>query len=100
MLGSLIESGKGDEADTPRRLTVVVRPGNNLVELEFFASLEGENLQDRLAYMDREDPQENEVSFRLLTHYAQSVRHQKYHGVDIVRVTVSATRQESRERLE
>ena len=99
-LGSLIESGESDEAGTPRRLTVVARPGNNLVELEFFASLEGENLQDRLAYMDREDPQENEVSFRLLTHYAQSVRHQKYHGVDIVRVTVSATRQESREQLE
>ena len=33
-----------------------------------------------------------EVSFRLLLHYASSVSHQKYHGVDIVTVRVESTR--------
>ncbi len=85
-LWSLLDTHANDEPGTPRRLSIVARPGNNVVELEFFSSLEGENLQDRLAFMSGDAPQENEASFRLLTHYAQSVRHQKYHGVDIVRV--------------
>ena len=89
VLWSLMETGSEDKPDTPRRLSVVARPGNNLVELEFFSSLPGDNLQDRLAYMSDDAPQENEAAFRLLTHYAQSVRHQKYHGVDIVHVTVA-----------
>ena len=33
-----------------------------------------------------------EISFRLLRHYASSVHHQKYHGVDIVTVNVDGTR--------
>ena len=88
-LWSLMETSNGDDPGAQKRLSVVARPGTGSVELEFFASLEGENLQDRLAYMSHEAPQENEASFRLLTHYAQSVRHQKYHGVDIVRVLVA-----------
>ena len=86
---SLLQTGD-DNSDAPRRLTVVARPGNGEVELEFFSSLEGHNLQDRLAYLSGEEPQENEASFRLLHNYAQSVRHQKYHGIDIVRVVVAA----------
>ncbi len=88
-LWSLMGAREGDEGDAGRKLSIVARPGNNVVELEFFSSLEGENLQDRLAYLSDDAPQENEASFRLLTHYAQSVRHQKYHGVDIVRVLVA-----------
>ena len=88
-LWSLLQTGD-DKSDAPRRLTVVARPGNGEVELEFFSSLEGQNLQDRLAYLSGEEPQENEASFRLLHNYAQSVRHQKYHGIDIVRVVVAA----------
>ena len=33
-----------------------------------------------------------EIWFRLLRHYASSVRHQKYHGVDIVTVNVDGPR--------
>ena len=38
------------------------------------------------------DPDSREISFRLLRHYASSVRHQKYHGVDIVTVSVVGSR--------
>ena len=37
-----------------------------------------------------ETPDVSEVSFRLLRHYASSVRHRKYHGIDIVTVQVDA----------
>ena len=64
------------------------------MELEFLAALSDENLEDRLAYMNRpsEVPEENEISFRLLRHYASSVRHRKYHGLDIVTVQVEGSR--------
>ena len=57
-------------------------------------SLEGENVEDHLAYLSELPPvpDEREVSFRLLLHYASSVSHQKYHGVDIVTVRVESTR--------
>ena len=59
-------------------------------EVEFVTAVEGENLEDRLAYLNDLPPipDEREVSFRLLRHYASSIRHQKYHGVDIVTVSV------------
>lgn len=89
-LWSLLQSMDDAEPGTPRRLTIIARPGSGGMELEFFSSLEGQNLQDRLAYLSDEVALESEASFRLLHHYAQSVRHQKYHGVDVVKVVVAA----------
>ena len=62
-------------------------------ELEFVSAYGDENLEDRLAYMGEtpDIPDGREISFRLLRHYASSVRHQKYHGVDIVTVHVEGT---------
>ena len=57
--------------------------------LECTKSSEGENLQDQLAYLDEEEPNEGDASFRLLRHYAESVRHQKYNSIDVVWVRVS-----------
>ena len=63
-------------------------------EVEFVTALEGENMEDRLAYLSDLPPvpDEREVSFRLLLHYASTVRHQKYHGVDVVTVNVDGQR--------
>ena len=77
-----------------RRLMVVARAEGRGAELEFVSAAEGENLEDRLAYLG-ETPDiadDREISFRLLRHYASSVRHQKYHGVDIVTVNVDGGR--------
>ncbi len=51
-------------------------------------------MEDHLAYLSKLPPvpDEREVSFRLLLHYASSVSHQKYHGVDIVTVRVESGR--------
>ena len=72
---------------------IVARPDGKAVELEFISVLwDEQNLGDRLAYLDEEDEavDDREMSFRLLRHYASSVRHQKYHGLDIVTVRVES----------
>lgn len=54
---------------------------------------EGENLEDKLAYLS-EQPEihvEEEISFWLLRHYASSVQHRKYHDIDIITVEVAAS---------
>ena len=83
-----------DEWDKPRRLVVTARTGVGGAELEFVSASEGENLEDRLSYLGEtpDIPDSREISFRLLRHYASSVRHQKYHGVDIVTVSVVGSR--------
>ena len=75
-------------------MVVSARLDVRAAELEFVSASGTENLEDRLAYLgespDIED--DREISFRLLRHYASSVRHQKYHGVDIVTVHVANLR--------
>ena len=92
---SLLHPDTDNGPEERRNLTVVARSRNAGVELEFFASLEGQNLQDQLAYLNNEELQEDEASIRLLRHYAESVRHQKFNGMDVVRVTVADARNSS-----
>ena len=82
--GELVEAGA-------RQLRLTARTGRRSAELEFVAAAGDLNVEDRLAMMgDRpEVPDESEISLRLLRHYASSVRHQKYHDVDIVTVEVA-----------
>lgn len=78
------------EAGAGRRLVLVLRPAGSVIELEFVAALDDENLEDRLAHLDEEDPDagDDQVPVRLLGHYAASVRHAKYFGLDVVAVQV------------
>ena len=80
------------------RMILVARPDRETVEMEFLAVFEEQNIEDRLTYLrDRaETPEESEseISFRLLRHYASSVRHRKYHGIDVVTVKVAGSRRE------
>ena len=83
--------GTGGEA---RRLVLTARSVGGDAELEFVSAAEGENIEDRLAYLG-ENPEisdEREFSFRLLRHLSSSVSHQKYHGVDVVLVRVASDR--------
>ena len=82
-----------DEDATPRRLHIVARRDRGVAELEFLAASDEENIEDHLAHLTEQRPEitddERQISFRLLQHYASSVRHQKYHDLDIVTVHVS-----------
>ena len=90
-LASLLEPDNENPPDETPRLIVVARKEGEAVELEFVAVFDETNLEDRLAYLDEgaETLDESEISFRMLRHYASSVRHQKYHGMDIVTVRVA-----------
>jgi len=90
MLTILLQEDDEVTAGAERRLSISARMERHSAEVEFVTVVEGENLEDRLAYLSDLPPipDEREVSFRLLRHYASSVRHQKYHGVDIVTVSV------------
>ena len=90
----LPEQGSGTASDESRRLIVTARLVDSAAELEFVSTSEKENLEDKLAYLG-DDPDildAREISFRLLRHYASSVRHQKYHSVDVVTVNVEGPR--------
>ena len=89
-LSSLLQSDNDYEIGRAPRLVIVARPEDVSVEIEFMAVFEEDNLEDRLAYLNEqsETVDDREVSFRLLRHYASSVHHQKFHGLDIVTVRV------------
>ena len=74
-----------------RRLVVTARSVGRGAELEFISATEGENLEDRPAYLGEgpEIADDREISYRLLRHLSSSVSHQKYHGVDVVAVIVT-----------
>jgi len=81
-------------ADAPS-LIVVARHSGAVVEMEFLAVFDEQNLEDRLAHLNEESQstagmEEGEISLRLLRHYASSVHHQKFHELDVVTVQVRA----------
>ena len=79
-----------EQARTGRQLVVGADLADGVAELEFSAVFGEANLEDSLAYLpdQPEIEDDRELSFRLLRHYASSVRHQKYHNVDIITVQV------------
>ena len=91
---SSLTSQNGEESEPDKRLIVRARRVGGSIEVEFMATTGGENLEDRLAYLS-EQPElqdEEDISFRLLRHYASSVQHRKYHDIDIVTVLVAELR--------
>ena len=81
------------EESEPPRLIIDARPQGTMVELEFVATTRQENVEDQLAYLADEAsiPTFDQLSLRLLRHHAAAVRHQKFHGVDIVTVQVEGS---------
>ncbi len=82
--------GAGEDAREPR-LRLIARKWGNGAELEFIAAGGEGNIEDQIAVLASHgtaEPQEHELSLRLLQHIATSVRHQKYHGADIVTVNI------------
>ena len=74
----------------------MARHSGTVVEMEFLAVFDEQNLEDRLAHLGEESQsaagmEEGEISLRLLKHYASSVHHQKFHGLDVVTVQVRET---------
>ncbi len=80
-----------EDAQDERRLVVVASSEGDVADLEFIGGGNESNIEDQVRQLqqhDSETPPENEISLRLLRNYASSVRHQQYHGTDIITVRV------------
>ena len=93
-LASLLTQESDAEGGEVPRLIILARPQDTVVELEFVATTRQENIEDQLAFLTNEAavPTADDFSLRLLRHHASAVRHQKFHGVDIVTVQVEGNR--------
>ena len=92
---SLLDQGAEDglSEEDNRKLSATAQAEGDFVEVEFVVFSHdtiGQNIEDRLAYMESDSSLEDESQFsmRLLSHYASSVHHRKYYGIDIVTVRV------------
>ncbi len=91
LLLTLARPGGEDGMPAKRHLLLVARDDGDAVELEFAATTDDANLEDQLALLGERaaGPRvEEEVSLRLLRHYASAVRHQQFHDTDVVTVRV------------
>ena len=75
-----------------RRLLLIARGEEDGAVLEFIAATDEANLEDRMALLGQPAAglMEQEVSLRLLRHYAASVRHYQFQDTDVVTVRVEA----------
>ena len=94
-LAPLDLSGSLDDTEAPpddRRLVVVAASDGPVADLEFIGGGNEANIEDQVKQLQQYDPEtpiENEISLRLLRGYASSVRHQQFHGTDIITVRVT-----------
>ena len=80
-----------DEDGDERQLVVVASSDGAAADLEFIGGGGEGNVEDRVRQLqqyDEETPPEEELSLRLLRNYASSVRHQQFHGTDLITVRV------------
>ena len=86
---SLFDEEDDAPVDQKRRLVATIRPDGASAELEIVVAsddaIQG-NIENRIAYLGQDQAleDEQELSVRILRHYASSVHHRKYHGIDII----------------
>ena len=86
---SLLEEENQDPANQQRRLIASIHPDGAAAELEITVAADDAiqgNIEDRIAYLgdDHGLEDERQLSVRILRHYASSVHHRKYYGIDII----------------
>ena len=87
----LLRKDEERRAEDGRSLLLMVSGEGDDAVLEFVAATDETNLEDQLALLsDRAvgGRVEQEVSLRLLRHYASSVRHNQFHDTDVITVRV------------
>ena len=86
---SLFDQEDDGADESKRRLVATIRPDGASAELEIVVAsddaIQG-NIENRMAYLGQADELEDErqISLRILRHYASSVHHRKYYGIDII----------------
>ena len=77
-----------------RRLVATIRPESGSAELEIVVASDDAvqgNIENRMAYLDEGQALEDDqaLSVRILRHYASSVHHRQYYGIDIISCRVN-----------
>ncbi len=91
---SLLEEEDGGTNGQGRSMVATVRPEGAAAELEIVVAsddvIQG-NIENRMAYLGEDQALEDEqqLSVRILRHYASSVHHRKYYGMDVVSCRVN-----------
>ena len=86
---SLLEEETDGQPGLKRTLVATIRPESASAEFEIVVAsndaIQG-NIENRMAYLDEDQALEVEdaLSVRILRHYASSVNHRQYHGIDII----------------
>ena len=84
---------EGDDVEEEeRQLIVLASSDGQSADLEFIGGGSGANVEDQVSQLQQHEVEgmvENELSLRLLRNYASSVRHQQYHGTDIITIRVT-----------
>ncbi len=86
---SLFDEEDNAPAEQKRRLVATIRPDSGSAELEIVVAsddaIQG-NIENRMAYLgpDQALEDERQLSVRILRHFASSVHHRKYYGIDII----------------
>ena len=86
---SLLNEKDSSPVEQKRRLVATIRPDSGSAELEIVVASDDANqvnIENRMAYLGHDQALEDEqqLSVRILRHYASSVHHRKYYGVDII----------------
>ena len=90
-LSYFAHKNRDDPEPSARRILLVARKEGKEAVIEFTAGSIQENIEDFISFLDRQSetlPHEREISLRLLRHFASSVHHEQYYGVDIVTVKI------------
>ena len=91
---SLFDEENDGRVEQKRRLVATIRPDSESAELEIVVAsddaIQG-NIENRMAYLSQDQAleDEEELSLRILRHYASSVHHRKYYGIDIISCRVN-----------
>ena len=93
-LVTLVKCQDASPGSEPRQLKLLARRVQGGIGLEFVSVRDSEeNLEDQIAVLSSHVNRhaiEEEVSLRLLRHFASSVRHQQFYGTDILKVRFTA----------
>ena len=89
VLLNLVNEENDSPSELKRRLVATIRPDGRSAELEIVVAshdaIQG-NIENRMAYLGQDQAleDEQELSVRILRHFASSVHHRKYYGIDII----------------
>ena len=90
---SFLQQKKNGTAHDERHLLLIAYGDGEAADLEFIVATDESNLEDQMALLSEraaDTPVEEELSLRLLRHYAASVHHQQFHDTDVVTVRVES----------